>query len=62
MMSDMHDYSIVGHQRSAIGRYLGIAAFVLPGIITAAINYFVEFLPTGWAGLAGSRLARRCFI
>lgn len=52
-MSDMHDYSIVGHQRSVIGRYLGIVAFVLPGIITAIINHFVEFLPAGWTGLAG---------
>lgn len=33
----MHDYAIFGHNRSSIGRWLGVASIVITGSVTSLL-------------------------
>lgn len=43
----MHDYAIFGHNRSTIGRWLGVASIICTSVISSFISWFnqLELLP-----------------
>jgi hypothetical protein len=38
----LHDYAIIGHKRSEIGRWLGIASVVLAPVITSVVTWLSQ--------------------
>lgn len=47
-MSGTHEYTIIGHTRSSIGRWLGLIAIVLAPVVTSGVAIAMQ-----WAHLTG---------
>jgi SMODS-associating 2TM, beta-strand rich effector domain len=50
----LHEYSIIGHQRASIGRWIGVASIVISPVIAGLLQQvaYFSFVPVGIAGMS----------